>query len=505
MSLTKATYSMIEGAPISVLDYGAVADGVADDSAAIQAALNAGDVVVFPAGVYSIAAPIAIQDGQTLFLDGAVIKPTVALTAAAVTGTSISGVRIYGGTLEGTGTAFATGNEHLMLFTSCSDVQLYGTVFTKSRNEGLRLVSCSYCLANGVVALNNYGVGLQDRDGVGNKWVAVQSEGNGDTGVATGTGGRGLLLWRCTDTQVLGGTFKGNTEYGLRVFSEAADVTGSTAIKVVGAHAEDNAAIDFYVYDESGLIENVEFSNCTVLRTTDPTGVCVALQGNLVSWRGGSVVKTGARLTATAFNLLGLTRGSVEGCRVENANAFLSWSVASICDDVLITNNIVECAVAGALVGTNVTYRGNKFKHGGAGATDIGINAGSTYSPIIDSNEFDGFYRNVSWGAQAITLTNNTSRNTTDVSLRMNGDGVAGLVSSGNNWDTGANPTFIATAYRQANPNSRFTAYGGAAPVSLTWARGDRIIQASPTVGQPKSWVCTVAGTPGTWTSEGNL
>ena len=46
---------------------------------------------------------------------------------------------------------------------------------------------------------------------------------------------------------------------------------------------------------------------------------------------------------------------------------------------------------------------------------------------------------------------------------------------------------------------------GNAAPTDGTWAVGDRMIKETPTVGQPKAWVCTVAGTPGTWVSEGNL
>ena len=43
---------MIEGAWANVLDYGAVGDGVTNDSAAIQAAINASPNVYFPVGVY---------------------------------------------------------------------------------------------------------------------------------------------------------------------------------------------------------------------------------------------------------------------------------------------------------------------------------------------------------------------------------------------------------------------------------------------------------------------
>jgi hypothetical protein len=47
--------------------------------------------------------------------------------------------------------------------------------------------------------------------------------------------------------------------------------------------------------------------------------------------------------------------------------------------------------------------------------------------------------------------------------------------------------------------------FGTAAPVSGTFSIGSRVRKSSPTVGQPKGWVCTVSGSPGTWVSEGNL
>ena len=52
MSLTKATFSMINGAQVNVLDYGADPTGVADSSAAFQAALLAGATVYVPSGTY---------------------------------------------------------------------------------------------------------------------------------------------------------------------------------------------------------------------------------------------------------------------------------------------------------------------------------------------------------------------------------------------------------------------------------------------------------------------
>ena len=44
-----------------------------------------------------------------------------------------------------------------------------------------------------------------------------------------------------------------------------------------------------------------------------------------------------------------------------------------------------------------------------------------------------------------------------------------------------------------------------AAPVVGYWVAGDTCINSNPAVGQPKGWVCTTSGTPGTWVSTGNL
>jgi len=71
MALTKATYSMIQGAPVNVLDYGAVGNGVADDTAAIQSAVTAGGAVYIPEGVYLISANITIPSNCFIFGDGA--------------------------------------------------------------------------------------------------------------------------------------------------------------------------------------------------------------------------------------------------------------------------------------------------------------------------------------------------------------------------------------------------------------------------------------------------
>ncbi|NDD52667.1 hypothetical protein EBZ39_02100 [bacterium] len=70
MSLTKASYSMITGAYVNVIDYGATGDGTTNDAAAIQAAFSAADTtppktVYFPAGTYLTNSTLTVNPNTT--------------------------------------------------------------------------------------------------------------------------------------------------------------------------------------------------------------------------------------------------------------------------------------------------------------------------------------------------------------------------------------------------------------------------------------------------------
>lgn len=53
--------------------------------------------------------------------------------------------------------------------------------------------------------------------------------------------------------------------------------------------------------------------------------------------------------------------------------------------------------------------------------------------------------------------------------------------------------------------NARQLDTGTAAPVSGAWAQGDIRTNTGATAGQPAGWVCTVAGSPGTWAAFGHV
>jgi hypothetical protein len=69
---------------VSVKDFGAVGDGVADDTAEIQAALDAASVVSFPNGTYKITSGLVLNDGQIIHGNGSTLDATTMPTSVSL-------------------------------------------------------------------------------------------------------------------------------------------------------------------------------------------------------------------------------------------------------------------------------------------------------------------------------------------------------------------------------------------------------------------------------------
>lgn len=110
MALTKVSYSMITNAPANVLDFGAVGNGVADDTVAIQAALNSGAKTIFvPAGTYKITT-LTIPEKVSLSGEGS--TNTIFQTATSAEAITFSGTyntQLHGFTLNQTGSVQGKG------------------------------------------------------------------------------------------------------------------------------------------------------------------------------------------------------------------------------------------------------------------------------------------------------------------------------------------------------------------------------------------------------------
>lgn len=165
MSLTKVTYSMIDGAVINVLDFGAVGDGLTDDTAAIQAALDfadenvdtvTGGIIYFPRGRYLISATLNVKtthiDGlASLTLVGEGLHNTVIQAKSGFTGSSmidinnqtycgVKQLHLLGDNNVNNGVRIFGGSHHTLDCVFAQKCNLYG--FSFEANFMLTMTGC---------------------------------------------------------------------------------------------------------------------------------------------------------------------------------------------------------------------------------------------------------------------------------------------------------------------------------------------------------------------------
>lgn len=557
MSLTKVSYSMITGAPINVLDYGADSTGVVECSAAIQAAATAasGRLLYFPKGTYLINTAITLLNRTTVYGDG---KDSIILLST--------------GNING---FIATGQEYVVV----SNIQVRCTT-TGSTSEiaGVKFTSCDKCRAenNFFFGMNWSGVFLDGSSNCtvsGNSFIgavgtladsndiAIYKNSNRnlvEENFCFGAAWHGVFIQNPdvatpnvgTNNIIADNQIAGQSAYGITSYTATQPYNSGTIIRnnvisgITGTQLSGTSGAGIYVAQTGGtLIQGNQISNCCISTTNF---------GTLAPGCIGVATVAGSFPIVISNNVLSSTRGPCialvtnEAQIIVESNAcFLTNSVASTnskaiyasnCSYTKITNNTVqqtstlyygieilaglaynstECSITGNTVNANTYGIITSALAGGSignlqvignvvrGTSLVGLSMGN-----IVGGQITGNYSNSS-GVAYVQENSTKCRLTTNRFVSSSGNFGVIFINTNTGTIVDESNSLEAVINNEAGNGTIIAKYfNSATPWSGNSAVGDRVIQSVPVVGQPKGWRCTVAGdvgTTATFVSEGNL
>lgn len=253
----------------------------------------------------------------------------------------------------------------------------------------------------------------------------------------------------------------------------------------------------------------------------------VLVQGNMIwvpNWYGIMVVASTSALVELAnnhvfeslkmaFYVKASSHVSINGGSVTalTATPLLSRAIGiNVAGGGPFTNVSVKGVhIRGGSLGidTNVTNKlslvGNTVSEVGGVAGGIRVTAGD--AAVVADNNVD-----VTSNASAPALSINGMTNSTFKGNVLKSTSATCVTIAGTNTGSVFDESNVLVGMDMNNVNNagsgmKVTLFGTAAPTVKAHQVADRVINSVPAVGSPKAWVCTVAGTPGTWVSEGNL
>ena len=163
---------------VSVKDFGAVGDGVTDDTAAIQAAINVAAKIIVPAGTYKVTNTLALKDNTTFQGDGVGLTIINYGSSAALSDGAIilldGADNAYVSDLSMTHTLSASGVSGIKVIGASYNVKLerldvsgFSTNFFLDGAEGAvagKLTRCSVTQCCGHDTHSGYGIRVQNTD-----------------------------------------------------------------------------------------------------------------------------------------------------------------------------------------------------------------------------------------------------------------------------------------------------------------------------------------------------
>lgn len=257
MPLTRVSYSMINGASVNVLDYGATGDGTTNDTAAINlaiaAATSAGAELVFPAGTYKHTTALTFTcnvqgHGMPRIKSSGNIKSVIVTNSYGY----FKGIKIEP---DGTGT---TSNDGLTIAGGART--LFENVLVLScGNDGI--VFDSTTNSNNIASLNNVQSRLNGRDGIR---IALGGDNNAcllsNIDVSSNTANGITLTGTCSGIVFNNFVAQNNGVYGIAYL-------GASCRNNIGtAYVETNTTADVY-FDADAHTNMLWLSNDGSIRT----------------------------------------------------------------------------------------------------------------------------------------------------------------------------------------------------------------------------------------------
>ena len=256
MALTKVSYSMITGAPVNVKDFGAAGDGMADDTNAIQDALDASYNVYFPAGNYKINGTLTIRPYSNLQGAGKVGYVT-SYTQNVGEGTRLIQTTNAFLLYTSTGNLDTDREGHITI----SDMTLLGGLVTQ--NEALRGTYGLACYSSQRMICNRVYAGWFSLSGFrfyGALTATMhdcEAEYNQDSGIAMDYGPFGTTEdANSYMSYILGGKIVQNKNYGIRLGVSTYRVSITNVdIESTGRYYPTGDGIGIYLSSEANTVE----------------------------------------------------------------------------------------------------------------------------------------------------------------------------------------------------------------------------------------------------------
>lgn len=442
---------------VSVKDFGAVGDGVTDDTAAIQAALTAHKNVHFPAGSYKISTALVLDNNHYLIGDGVGITTVNQITTDqyATTATSKTEIKISGITWVGTNSGIADG----LYFTQCTycvvescEVNLFG-------HNGINFYRSSYCEAinnkctgNRISGINVGGTtssAAEYNKVIGNSCIANSSTGTYGGGIFfyinanyciasenvcnLSVDGYGILVTDCIGTTVNNNTCKANTYSGLTYHYD--DSANSLAYNLCDGNVSQGNGEHGIVFQSNSALTDLQVGN------TISNNQCIG-NGNVggFNYGKGIYVASGAR----GFLISGNNCQSNYESGIEiAANVSRGGIVNNICHNNGVGGlasaagiRLNDTSTEGTFACFNVLVSGNHCDDVGVGVQKYGIDL---FTSLIEKtivvgnslrNNTVAPYRNNGTDSYIEDFLNDGTQNIVLANLRsiqINGSGAAGL------------------------------------------------------------------------------